>query len=191
MQLRALEPCSQEMVNIHPQLSQSKKSVLISMKSLPNSERFWQYNLFRELVARRRASVKVIRAPCPWPRLPPRLCVHRADRPYDLVGFYGYTFSKASGTRLRSIHGSRGPERTICNSQDSPSAMYLKHLSHTHNIAFSPAPLLRPSPPASKSDVRPCERMDALLTPGIREPEEGPCELGVANRSSTSVSVSG
>lgn len=70
--------------------------------------------------------------------------------------------------------------------------MYLKHISHTHNIDFSPNPCVLPSPPASKSDVRPCDRAVARLTPGILSDcvvdDEDPC--GVEG-SSASVSVNG
>ena len=82
--------------------------------------------------------------------------------------------------------------RTTWSSQLSPSDMYLKHLSHTHNIDFSPAPWLRPRPPARMSDVRPCERRDERATPGIRGGAEPVCDpLGVETCSSISVSVRG
>lgn len=81
-------------------------------------------------------------------------------------------------------------ELTTCSSHDNPSAIYLKHLSQTQSIDFSP-PCVRPNPPASRSDVRPCERKVERLTPGIRVVEDVPCEPGVAACSSVSDSVRG
>lgn len=45
--------------------------------------------------------------------------------------------------------------------------MYLKHLSHTHNIAFSLDVCDLCNPPASKSDVRPCVRAVVRAIPWI------------------------
>ena len=68
--------------------------------------------------------------------------------------------------------------------------MYLKHRSQTHRVEFWPLPWLRPRPPARRSEVRPCERMEDRDTPGIQPAAWGVCELGVPV-SSVSDSVSG
>ena len=97
-------------------------------------------------------------------------------------------------SRGRVPRASRIRIRTTCSSHESPSVMYLKHLSHTHKVDFSPVPWLLPNPPASKSDVRPCERTVDRLTPGMRVDDNGapggPTEE-VEGGSSISVSMRG
>ena len=60
--------------------------------------------------------------------------------------------------------------------------MYLKHRSHTHKVALCPAPGVRPSPPARRSDVRPNVWNAERGTPGILlavEADWCPFALGV------------
>lgn len=64
----------------------------------------------------------------------------------------------------------------MCNSQVSPSRMYLKHLSHTQSFDCS----LFPTPDeANSSAVRPCARNVGA---------EGPATAGEATRLSSAVS---
>lgn len=79
----------------------------------------------------------------------------------------------------------------MCNSHVTPSAMYLKHRSQTHSIEFSPSPWVRPKPPASKSEVRPWDRIVARWTPGIlgacEEDDDAPWEATATSSASDSV----
>ena len=77
----------------------------------------------------------------------------------------------------------------------------MKHRSHTHSVLRSPGPeCSRPSPPARRSDVLPCERIVARATPAMRAGADadvvevlstGPLALALGVGASSSVSMSG
>lgn len=147
------------------QLSQSKNNVFTSMKSFPKSDRFWQYNWESGInTSKNRALALRGCSPSPWHRQLPRWYAHHVDTSSFQEDASICNLSKREDKKKINPLRQQYKEHTLCNSQGTPSTIYLKQKWQTHNV--DSVPYCLSSPPVSRSDVLPCARAVTLDTPG-------------------------